>query len=140
MEFYKLGKTVMQLKSLFNWDFNSNMSLNGNVKLISDSVPYIGLGIKYNSKDSVDILKDSIYSIYIDSKYSLKTDVKLALNGIFNFIMGVDVHENKPYPYFNLIFNDNDEVKPKNKITLNNNTALERTGNYSYTTTTAKRF
>jgi len=110
MEFYKLGKSVIQLKTLFNWDINSMMSCNGNLKVISDATPYLGLGIKYNNKESIDLLKDSLFSIYLDNKYSLKTDVKLPLNGIFNLILGMDIHDNKPLPYFNLIFNDNEEV------------------------------
>ena len=130
MEFYKVGRSVVQLKSLFNWDMNPNMSLNGNFRFVSDAKPYVGLGIKYNSKESIDFLKDSVYSVYVDSDYSLKTDVRLALNNIFNLVLGVNVQENKPSPYFNIIFNDNDETpfKPIASKTISS----ERSSSYGY--------
>lgn len=132
MEFYKVGRSVVQLKSLFNWELNPNMSLNGNLRFISDAKPYVGFGIKYNAKESIDFLKDSVYSVYVDTDYSLKTDVKLALNGVFNLVLGVNVQENKPNPYFNIIFNDNDETpfKPIASKTIAN----ERSSAYSYNT------
>jgi hypothetical protein len=122
MEFYKVGKTVIQLKTLFNWALNTNMSLHGNLKLISDAKPYVGLGIKYNSKESIELLRDSVYSIYIDNDYSLKTDVKLALNGIFNLVVGLNIQENQPSPYFNLIFNDNEKTPFKPLSATTNDT------------------
>lgn len=120
MEFYKVGRSVVQLKSLLNWEINPSMSLNGNLRFVSDSKPYLGVGMKYNPKDSIDALKDAVFGVYVDTDYRLKTDVKLALNGIFNLVLGVNVHENKPCPYFNIIFNDNDEVPFKPISTKSN--------------------
>lgn len=121
IEFYKIGKTVVQLKTLLNWELNNNISLHGNVKLISDAKPSAKLGIKYNSRDSIELLRDSIYSIQIDNDYSLKTDIKLALNGIFNLVVGLKVQENQANPYFNIIFNDN-ELTPFKPLANHRNT------------------
>jgi len=131
MEFYKVGRSVVQLKSLFNWELNPFMSFNGNLKFVSDAKPYVGFGIKYNPKESFDALKESVFGVYLDSEYSLKTDVKLALNGVFNLILGVNVKENKPCPYFNIIFNDNDEVPFK---PISSKTGFEKSSTLSYNT------
>lgn len=131
MEFYKVGRSVVQLKSLFNWDLNPNFSLNGNMKFISDAKPYLGIGLKYNAQETIDVLKDSVYSVYVDTDYSLKTDVKLALNGVFNLVLGLNVQENKPNPYFNIIFNDNDEVPFKPISSKTSTTNKSSTYNYN---------